>query len=206
VFIILKFVITIFLAILLDYLLKPDYHYYLYLRTIQRFWDLFQIEQMCFGAIGAYILFYKKENALKIIYHPITQILMFLGIIFILTVKFKFIGQSLFDALLFIILIINISTNKNFIIKLENTKYSYLGNISYGIYMYHTICITIVITILQKIGLEKDNILLFNILLYLLSVVLTIITASLSYKYIESFFLKLKEKFMIVISSTKKIF
>lgn len=202
VFILLKFSVTILMAISLDYLLSPDYKYMMYLRTIQRFWDLLQIEQMSFGAIGAYVLFYKKEKILKAIYHPISQIFMVLGIIVILTIRFKFIGQTLFDALLFTILIINVSTNEKFILKLENSVYSYLGNISYGIYMFHTVCISLVLTVLQKTGVDQGNWYVFNGLLYVLSVILTIIVAGLSYKYFESFFLKQKERFMIVVSST----
>ncbi len=202
VFILLKFSVTILMAISLDYLLSPDYKNMMYLRTIQRFWDLLQIEQMSFGAIGAYVLFYKKEKILKAIYHPISQIFMVLGIIVILTIRFKFIGQTLFDALLFTILIINVSTNEKFILKLENSVYSYLGNISYGIYMFHTVCISLVLTVLQKTGVDQGNWYVFNGLLYVLSVILTIIVAGLSYKYFESFFLKQKERFMIVVSST----
>lgn len=204
IFIVLKFAVTIFMAITLDYVLPPDYKYMVYLRTIQRFWDLFQIEQMSFGAIGAYVYFYKKESILKAIYHPVSQIFMVVGIIFILTVRFKFIGQTLFDALLFTILIMNVSTNKNFFLKLENRFYSYLGNISYGIYMFHTVCIAIVLTLLQKFELDQGNSILFNTLLYSCSVILTILVAGLSYKYYESFFLSLKEKFMIVVSSTRR--
>jgi len=204
IFIILKFAVTIFMAVSLDHFLSPDYQYMMYLRTIQRFWDLLQIEQMAFGAIGAYVLFYKKEKILNVIYHPITQILMAVGIVFILTVRFKFIGQTLFDALLFSILILNVSTNKNFVLKLENRFYSYLGNISFGIYMYHTICIAIILTILQKIGLDKGNQVLFNIVLYSGSVIMTIGVAAFSYKYFESFFLRQKERFMIVMSSTRR--
>lgn len=204
IFIILKFSVTVFMAISLDYVLSPDYQYMVYLRTIQRFWDLFQIEQMSFGAIGAYVLFYRKENILKAVYHPVTQILTVIGIVFILTVRFKFIGQTLFDALLFTILILNVSTNEKCRLKLENPFYSYLGNISYGIYMYHTICIALVLTVLQRTGLDQGNFVLFNVLIYTFSVILTIALSALSYRYFESFFLKQKERFMIVVSSTRK--
>lgn len=204
IFIILKFSVTIFMAMSLDHFLSPDYKYMMYLRTIQRFWDLLQIEQMSFGAIGAYVLFYKKEKILKAIYHPLCQILMAVGIVIILTVRFKFIGQTLFDALLFTILILNVSTNEKFVLKLENPMYSYLGNISYGIYMFHTVCIALVFTILQKTGMDQGNWYIFNALLYVSSVILTILVAGLSYKYFESFFLKQKERFMIVVSSTRR--
>jgi peptidoglycan/LPS O-acetylase OafA/YrhL len=204
IFIILKFSVTVIMAVSLDHMLSPDYQYMMYLRTIQRFWDLFQIEQMSFGAIGAYVLFYRKEKILKVIYHPLSQIFMAIGIVFILTVRFKFIGQTLFDALLFSILIINVSTNKNFILKLENRFYTYLGNISYGIYMYHTVCIAIMITVLQRFGIDKSNFVLFNVLMYVCSVLLTLLVSGLSYRYFESFFLKQKERFMIVISATRR--
>jgi peptidoglycan/LPS O-acetylase OafA/YrhL len=204
IFIVLKFSVTVIMAISLDYILTPDYRYMAYLRTIQRFWDLFQIEQMSFGAIGAYILFYKKEKILQMVYHPAAQIFMGLGIIFLLGTRFLFIGHTILEAMIFIILILNISTNKSFFLKLENPWYAYLGNISFGIYMYHTLCIAIVMTILQKIGLDKENWIAFNAILYSVSIILTIGLAGLSYKYYESYFLTLKQKFMIVVSSTKK--
>ncbi len=204
IFIVLKFTVSVIMAISLDYILTPDYRYMAYLRTIQRFWDLFQIEQMSFGAIGAYILFYKKEKILQMVYHPAAQIFMGLGIIFLLGTRFLFIGHTILEAMIFIILILNISTNKSFFLKLENPWYAYLGNISFGIYMYHTLCIAIVMTILQKIGLDKENWIAFNAILYSVSIILTIGLAGLSYKYYESYFLTLKQKFMIVVSSTKK--
>ena len=204
IFIVLKFSVTVLLVLTVDHFLSPAHPYLVYIKTAQRFWDLFQIEQMSFGAIGAYVYFYRKEKILNLIYHPIAQIFMALGIILILTVKFKFIGQSLFDALLFIILILNVSTNEKFFLKLENRFYSYLGNISYGIYMYHTICIAIVMTILQRLEIEKNNFLLFNIFIYTFSTLLTILVSGLSYRFFESFFLKQKERFMIVISSTHR--
>ncbi len=205
IFIILKFSVTVIMAITLDHILSPDFRYMMYLRTIQRFWDLFQIEQMSFGAIGAYVLFHKKEKILNIIYLPVTQILMAIGIVILLLTRFLFIGHTLLEALIFVVLIINISTNKKFHLKLENSWYAYLGNISYGIYMYHTLCIAITMTILQKIGLDKENWIAFNALLYTASIILTIALAGLSYKYYESYFLTLKQKFMIIISSTKKV-
>jgi peptidoglycan/LPS O-acetylase OafA/YrhL len=138
------------------------------------------------------------------VYHPAAQIFMGLGIIFLLGTRFLFIGHTILEAMIFIILILNISTNKSFFLKLENPWYAYLGNISFGIYMYHTLCIAIVMTILQKIGLDKENWIAFNAILYSVSIILTIGLAGLSYKYYESYFLTLKQKFMIVVSSTKK--
>jgi peptidoglycan/LPS O-acetylase OafA/YrhL len=203
-FIAFKFLITVGMAVTLDNFISPAHPYMAYMRTVQRFWDLLQIEQMAFGAIGAYVLFYKKERLLNLVYHPVAQLFMVAGIITILTVKFTFIGQTLFDALLFTILILNVSTNEKFILKLENRFYSYLGNISYGIYMYHTLCIALTMTILTRLNLAEANFVLFNVLLYTGSVLLTIAVSALSYRWFESFFLRQKERFMIVVSSTRK--
>ena len=108
------------------------------------------------------------------------------------------------EAIVFLTLIINVSTNPNCLLKFKNAKYNTLGNISYGIYMYHTIVIAIMFSLLQKTGLSQSPI-LFNGVLYASAVLGTIGLAYLSYMYFESWFLHLKEKFMVVKSSSKNI-
>ena len=99
-----------------------------------------------------------------------------------------------FYAVLFGIIILNFAANDKIKISLENKLLNYLGNISYGLYMYHPIGIVLAISIAVSINLTT------NWLLYPLSLVLTIIFAGLSYKYYESFFLKFKKKFSNIIS------
>ncbi|MBQ0147778.1 MAG: acyltransferase, partial [Flavobacteriaceae bacterium] len=66
----------------------------------------------------------------------------------------------------------------------------YLGSISYGIYMYHAIVFQIVGFIFLKIKIQ-DNYLQI-ILFYSTVVITTIGISAMSYKYFESYFLKLK--------------
>ena len=80
---------------------------------------------------------------------------------------------------------------------LENRWLTYLGKISYGVYMYHAIMMQFVGLIFLKLKLHLmvsnlNSAILFNLLVF----TLTIITAHLSFKYFESYFLNLKDKIM----------
>lgn len=78
---------------------------------------------------------------------------------------------------------------------LQNSVMDYLGKISYGIYMYHAIVMQLVgllyLKRMSKLNLDSAlDIIIINVLV----VVLTIVLAHFSFKYYESFFLKLKRK------------
>jgi len=49
----------------------------------------------------------------------------------------------------------------------------------------------------------QENMLVFNILLYVFTIALTLLFSGLSFKYFETYFLKLKSKFEVVKSSRK---
>ena len=78
---------------------------------------------------------------------------------------------------------------------LQNKTMDYLGKISYGIYMFHSILIQLVgfmyLKFISKFNLNNT---LDIIIINLLIIVLTIVTSHFSYKYYESYFLKLKRK------------
>ena len=99
-----------------------------------------------------------------------------------------------FYALLFGIIILNFASNKKIKISLENKVLNFLGNISYGLYMYHPIGIVLAIVISLSIDLST------NWFIYPISFLTTIAMAWLSYKYFESYFLKLKNRFSYIIS------
>lgn len=192
VFIVLKLIITVGLGILLD--LKGG----LALSAIHRFWVLLKVEQMAIGAIGAGILFYRKQKLMDMLYHPVTQALSIAGLLFVAFVPTHHWLYSYGEAVVFLILIVNLSTNPKVKITLETPLLAKLGNISYGIYMYHTLCITVCLYTLTSFSLEQSNLVLFNLLLYTGSILMTLVVAHLSYEYMEKFFLTLKERFMIV--------
>lgn len=79
---------------------------------------------------------------------------------------------------------------------LENKTLEYLGKISYGVYMYHSIVMQLVgFIFLKYIPLLKLPNCVFILLSNLMVINITILLSHLSYKYFESFFLNLKKNF-----------
>lgn len=80
--------------------------------------------------------------------------------------------------------------------ELRNRWFHHLGQISYGIYMYHVIAMNIVVFLCLKIQ-EKEILsnTMMILLIYILTFALTILLAHISYTYFETYFLKLKNKF-----------
>lgn len=102
--------------------------------------------------------------------------------------------STLIIGFMYLYSIIGISLNENSILKPHSKYISYLGEISYGIYMYHMSSIFFVILILKD-TLSKLSPLYSSLLFYILVISLTILISSLSKKYFEDFFLiKLRNK------------
>ena len=102
---------------------------------------------------------------------------------------------NLFTCLLFSLFIHCISLN-NFGIEIRNKSLNYFGEISYGLYLYHIFAVNLVVFIFMKLKpLQLFNDTITLILINILTYSLTIFVAHLSYKYFESYFLKLKDKY-----------
>jgi peptidoglycan/LPS O-acetylase OafA/YrhL len=166
---------------------------------IKKFFYYSRFDSMAIGALGAYMVFYNKTRALSFLYSLPVQILTWLT-----TLAFMAFGvhSPLFDntiySLLFGIIILNLATNPRNLVRLENQSINYLGKISYGLYMYHLIFITIAIKFSAYLF---DNNLsgIFPIFFcFAITMGMTIITASLSYQYIEKPFIKRKNRFTII--------
>jgi peptidoglycan/LPS O-acetylase OafA/YrhL len=191
-FIVFKLAITVLFDVIV--MKRPS----LLTSALHRFWVLLKVEQMAIGAIGAWILFYQKDSLLRVIFD---RRVWFAGLVLLAVLMIAPLHHwmiSYFEAVVFLILIMNLAANSRVGVSLENPVLSRLGNISYGIYMYHTLCITMCIYVLHSLGIADSNLILFNVLLYCTSVILTIGVAYLSYEYFEKVFLNFKEKFMIV--------
>lgn len=148
--------------------------------------DWFQIEMLALGAIGACLVF-KRSSLLRFIYHPASQALALVlaGISLFYTFPSPFHG--VFHGLVFLVLILNVACNPKSILKLENAFYNYMGKISYGFYLYHTIlCYLAVRYIKNTAGM------------YAAVFGGTALVSALSYKYFESFYLQLKKKHAVV--------
>ena len=73
---------------------------------------------------------------------------------------------------------------------------SYIGEMSYGVYMYHPLLMYISFSLFD--GLETTNLVLFNILVYCFTLSGTFLLSYLSYNYFELYFLKMKARFTTI--------
>ena len=97
-------------------------------------------------------------------------------------------------SILFGVLICNFAANEERIFSLENRLFNFLGKISYGLYMFHSVVSVIIIKLLQN----KNEI--NNYYLYPLVIMMTILVSILSYEFFEKRFINKKMKFSKIIS------
>jgi len=166
--------------------------------VLKKFLAMSKLECMALGGLGAYVLFNKKDQILRIVYKPLTQITS----VIMIPILIYFIPNALEDILhllfsiSFLVIILNVAGNENSILRFENRVLQYLGRISYGFYMFHVMCIVFTIHTLDKyIGLNNDITTPQHILLYGISFLLTVAVSSLSYHIFEMAFIRLKDKY-----------
>ncbi len=164
---------------------------------LYRIWYLFPIDNMAFGALFAVIHFNNYKKLIHFLQGKTLQLFVWL-----LTLTLLISGKSLgyfhhqIYALLFGILIFNLATNANTIINFKLKFLDYLGKISYGIYMYHSIFIVLSIKILQALHIVN------NALIYVLSFGLTFAVSSLSYRFFEKRFIDMKQHYTTIESGS----
>jgi peptidoglycan/LPS O-acetylase OafA/YrhL len=101
---------------------------------------------------------------------------------------------SEFLAVLTTIIILNLCKPDSSVVVLQNKGFSYIGKISYGVYLLHKLPLFVILFISQKY-LSQSSPVLANSVIYSFTIVFTIVIAGLSYKYYESYFLTLKKRF-----------
>ena len=162
-------------------------------KYLNEFIKSLRITCMILGAIGAYFTYFHRDSQfIKILFHKITQWILYISLITLLSfgVYLRGINQE-FYALIFTLILMNLAKNPNSILSLENPVFDYLGKISYGLYMYHTIAVVIGV----KIAMNFQQ---SNWVSYSITYILTVSTSALSYQYFEKPFLKIKNRFSTV--------
>ncbi len=171
----------------LTVLYMPEIGWWKYLNE---FIKSLRITCMILGAMGAYFTYFHLESkGINILFNKATQWILYISLISLLFfgIYIKGINQE-FYALIFTLILMNLAKNPNSILSLENPVFDYLGKISYGMYMYHTIAVVIGV----KISMNFQQ---SNWVSYPIAFTLTIVISSLSYQYFEKPFLKIKDRF-----------
>ena len=181
----------------------PDLMIFSPVETFKRFVGSLKFEAMAIGGIGAGWVFYRRERILQVLYHNSVQWLALIAIpaIVLLTPVKLYSALYLLFSVPFLIIILNVATNPDCVYRLQGPILNYLGKISYGIYMYHLICIAFVFHVLDyfidfPLRLEGWH----SALLYAFSIPLTLGVSALSYHFLEYPFIRKKRTFTTVIS------
>jgi peptidoglycan/LPS O-acetylase OafA/YrhL len=175
------------------YLLHSSWAVHLPLRT-QLNWmvSTLRFDSMAIGGIFAVAL-HRNYKILKVILNPVFFYAALIGLIYVMGIG-GFLNTHLYVyQLLFAIVILNFAAGKTFL-SLENPVLSYLGKISYGLYMLHPIAIILGILLMRQLGITNYYAGL------IVSIGMTIALASFSYQYMEKRFLKLKGRFSTIVS------
>lgn len=169
---------------------KPIFHKLYYILDANRF------QCMLIGAIFA-ILYYQRNTVfLKIFSSIYAQILAWVLFLLVFTNQFRisyFLSHEMITIATCTIILAQIQ-QKNRIFNLENRIFNFFGKISYGIYVWHPL----VVLLLSKILLFKNQNLSNYLVVYCLSIGFTILIAYVSYEYYEKRFLKLKGKYTTI--------
>ncbi len=151
------------------------------------------------GSIGAILCFLYPLFVKNVIHNKIVQVVtLLIFIAFIITIQ-KTHNEYIIDfrwySILFTIIVINAASNPSSFYNLKNRVLDYIGQISYGIYMYHIICIVIALKAVEYLSKSVgDYAILLNISIYSLTFILAIGISTLSYRYFEGWFLGFKRK------------
>ena len=186
---ILMLLIIVFHFVIRAALSLPITDFIPYKENVKVFWSLFNINCMAIGGLYAVILF--KE--LPVLKYLLNKKLFYIVLVATVLLLVKGVHIPLLHyetyATLFGLIILNFAWNKELDFSLENKVFNYLGNISYGIYMYHLIGVVLAIQLGKYLEITT------NWLLYPTSMIITIVISSLSYTYFEKYFLKYKNRF-----------
>ncbi len=197
-----KFWIPFSLIILLSLLFRAFNDDYL----LHELHTLSCIGDMAVGAFGAWLIL--EFNSFKLKIQQLNK--MYIAFIYIFTIIVYFfrsellyssfeirIFERLIVSIIFLFVILEQNYAQNSFYKLSNLKYiSKLGKITYGLYCLHFIGILISINLTKMFSFNTS---LWQVLLVetSLALIITIIISKISYRYLESPFLRLKNKFYV---------
>ena len=152
---------------------------------------------MMLGAIGAFLYFMKIKSFSRIFQNRLLGLACFLFLLFS-QLWAGFIPAPVRPQLIAVLsLVCIVSQLEKPLINLENKVCDFIGKISYGIYVIHPLLIFCLSAFYRKTGVQLSGI-AATILIYCVVTAVTVFVAWLSYRFFESPFLRLKNKFAVV--------
>lgn len=176
-----------------------------------KFLSSLQFECMAIGGLGAYWYFHGGQIEGNFIFSKVTQLIVF-GLLASWIFAYRSLSEDstllgqlwqfffrtplygIVTNLLFLHVILNVSKNPSCIINLDNRVMNFLGDISYGLYMYHPLVVHFVIKAVAKKILFLPA-WAYLISMYGITISLLIVVCYLSFRYFEQPILRLRRHF-----------
>lgn len=190
--------LLIFIILILVFVFSVLFRYFDFGSLAEHIHTFACIGSLAIGCLGAYLTFYNQKvldffTNLKWIYSLSIYLLIALSFILICFKEELHLNNALSMSLiyailsiLFLVFILEQGLSKKPLIPFGKSKVTeYLGTISYGLYAYHMIAFTVIVTILKVLNLSVSHNLIIYILAIIVTFILTILISYLSYKYIE---------------------
>jgi peptidoglycan/LPS O-acetylase OafA/YrhL len=99
------------------------------------------------------------------------------------------------QVLLYSWLIVEVAANPRRLVKVKTRLTEWLGEISYGIYMYHMVAVYAASRLFQSMQWWKTSLALYIVAYYGIAIGLTILLAYLSHRFFEKPVLQFKRRF-----------
>lgn len=181
---------VISIYILFKFLFAYFYNTHQVVAYLHRIWYLFPIDNMAVGGLFAVIYFNQYQKTIQFLENKFLQIIVWISVIVLMLsgISLGFFHHQIY-ALLFGVLVYNLAVNKQSIIQFNIKAFDYLGKISYGLYMYHSIFIVLSIKLLKHFNMPH------SIAIYIMSIASTILISTLSYEFFEKRFIARKLKY-----------
>ena len=165
------------------------------------------ISDMAIGGLGAYLTIVNKKFLGKLersnkFFNLIPYVVVIIFLLYrqeLFSTTFLVIIKRIIVSFFFAWIILEQNFCKNSLFKVSRLKIiTKLGKYTYGLYCLHTIAILVVISILEKLGLNQHSWQIW-LLQVPLAMFLSIVFSYFSFTYFESFFLKLKDRFAYIV-------
>lgn len=159
---------------------------------IMKYLELFNIDCMAIGGLFGLGLFSGSKWIKRLTNNSVLLVsIASVSVMIILNIRVPYYTYELY-AVPFAIIILNLSTNKGIKNLLEQDSMLHLGKISYGLYMYHPLMLFIISNVAKQL---TGSSIALTLVVYFVGATSTVLISSISYKYFESPFLKLKHHF-----------
>jgi peptidoglycan/LPS O-acetylase OafA/YrhL len=170
---------------------------------------MLQFEAMAIGGLCAYFLFHRRRPlGMHWLFTKPAQVVLILLLLIRLfchtsATEFSPLYAAIFEhavftplllMIIFAWFILNVAVNERSILRFDSRALNYLGEISYGIYMYHALAISLVLVPFRNKYLAAP-VLQATLLLHVLVMAVTLLFAAASKTFFEDKFLRYKRRF-----------